>query len=101
MYDFITDHPVLIALVCSAVAVAFGIALTSWLLRLDAGTERMQAIAKAVQEGASAYLRRQYTTIAIVAAVLFLAIGFWEDLGWGTACGFLIGAALPADRKSV
>jgi K(+)-stimulated pyrophosphate-energized sodium pump len=78
------------------VAIAFGIGLTLWLLRLPAGTERMQAIAKAVQEGASAYLRRQYTTIAGVAIVLFLLIGFWNDLGWGTAIGFLIGAVLSA-----
>jgi K(+)-stimulated pyrophosphate-energized sodium pump len=56
----------------------------------------MQAIAKAVQEGASAYLRRQYTTIAGVAVVIFLLIGFWNDLGWGTAIGFLIGAMLSA-----
>jgi K(+)-stimulated pyrophosphate-energized sodium pump len=78
------------------VAIAFGIGLTLWLLRLPAGTERMQAIAKAIQEGASAYLRRQYTTIAGVAIVLFLLIGFWNDLGWGTAIGFLIGAVLSA-----
>ena len=41
-------------------------------------------------------MRRQYTTIAVVAAVLFLVIGFWNDLGWGTAVGFLIGAVLSA-----
>jgi K(+)-stimulated pyrophosphate-energized sodium pump len=94
--DFIADNPVLIALVCSGVAIAFGIGLTVWLLGLPAGSERMQAIAHAVQEGASAYLRRQYTTIAGVAVVLFLVIGFWNDLGWGTAFGFLIGAVLSA-----
>src|SRR5215207_8321616 len=96
MTDFITDHPVLIALVCSGVAIVYGVLQTVWLLRLPAGTERMQAIAKAVQEGASAYLRRQYTTIAFVAIVLFLVIGFWNDLGWGTAFGFLIGAVFSA-----
>jgi K(+)-stimulated pyrophosphate-energized sodium pump len=94
--DFFADNPVLIALVCSGVAIAFGIGLTVWLLGLPAGSERMQAIAHAVQEGASAYLRRQYTTIAAVAVVLFLVIGFWNDLGWGTAVGFLIGAVLSA-----
>ena len=96
MTDFITDHPVLIALVCSGVAVVYGLLQTLWLLRLPAGTERMQAIAKAIQEGASAYLRRQYTTIGFVAVVLFLIIGFWNDLGWGTAFGFLIGAVFSA-----
>jgi K(+)-stimulated pyrophosphate-energized sodium pump len=94
--DFFADNPVLIALVCSGVAIAFGIGLTVWLLGLPAGSERMQAIAHAVQEGASAYLRRQYTTIAAVAVVLFLVIGFWNDLGWSTAFGFLIGAVLSA-----
>jgi K(+)-stimulated pyrophosphate-energized sodium pump len=94
--DFIADNPVLIAVVCAFVAIGFGVGLTLWLLRLPAGTERMQAIAKAIQEGASAYLRRQYTTIAGVAIVLFLLIGFWNDLGWGTAIGFLIGAVLSA-----
>jgi K(+)-stimulated pyrophosphate-energized sodium pump len=94
--QFFADHPVLIALVCSGVAIAFGIGLTVWLLGLPAGSERMQEIAHAVQEGASAYLRRQYTTIAGVAVVLFLVIGFWNDLGWATAFGFLIGAVLSA-----
>jgi K(+)-stimulated pyrophosphate-energized sodium pump len=94
--DFFTDHPVLFALICAAAAIVYGIVLTLWLLRLPAGSERMQAIAKAIQEGASAYLRRQYQTIAVVAVVLFLVIGFWNDLGWGTAVGFLIGAVFSA-----
>jgi len=76
--------------------VAYGIGLTVWLLRLPQGNERMQEIAKAIQEGASAYLRRQYQTIAIVAVVPFLLIGFYDKLGWGTAIGFLIGALLSA-----
>ena len=89
-------HAVLFALLCAAAAVAYGIGLTVWLLRQPAGTERMQEIARAVQEGAAAYLRRQYTTIAVVAIVPFLLLGFYHKLGWGTAVGFLIGAALSA-----
>jgi K(+)-stimulated pyrophosphate-energized sodium pump len=87
---------VLFALVCSGVAIAYGIGLTVWLLRQPAGSERMQEIAQAVQEGAAAYLKRQYRTIAIVAIVPFLLIGFYNKLGWGTAIGFLIGATLSA-----
>jgi len=82
--------------VCAAVAVAYGIGLTFWLLSQPTGTERMREISRAVQEGASAYLRRQYRTIAIVAVVPFLLIGFYNELGWGTAIGFLIGALLSA-----
>jgi len=89
-------HAVLFALLCAAAAVVYGLWLTSWLLRQPAGTERMQEIARAVQEGAAAYLRRQYSTIAIVAIVPFLLIGLYDKLGWGAAVGFLIGAALSA-----
>jgi K(+)-stimulated pyrophosphate-energized sodium pump len=90
------DHAVLFALLCAGAAVVYGLGLTVWLLRQPAGTERMQEIARAVQEGAAAYLRRQYTTIAIVAIVPFLLLGFYDKLGWGAAVGFLIGAALSA-----
>jgi len=98
---------VLFALVCSGVAIAYGIGLTVWLLRQPEGNERMREIARAVQEGAAAYLRRQYLTIAAVSIVPFLLIGFYHKLGWGTAIGFLVGATLSAaagfigDRKSV
>src|SRR5919112_6382987 len=94
--DFFNDHAVLFALLCAAVAVGYGIYLTTWLLGRPAGNERMQEISRAVQEGASAYLKRQYTTIAVVAIVPFLLLGFYDKLGWGSAFGFLIGAALSA-----
>src|SRR5213083_1997558 len=94
--DWFMHHPVLLALVCAAVAVGYGMYLTAWLLRQPAGNERMREISGAVQEGASAYLRKQYTTIAIVAVVPFLLLGLYHKLGWGTAFGFLIGAALSA-----
>ena len=90
------DHAVLFALLCAAAAVVYGLGLTVWLLRQPAGNERMQEIARAVQEGAAAYLRRQYTTIAVVAIVPFLLLGFYHSLGWGSAIGFLVGAVLSA-----
>jgi K(+)-stimulated pyrophosphate-energized sodium pump len=96
----LASHAVLISLVCGALAVAYGVALTRWVLSRPAGTERMQEIAAAIQEGAAAYLKRQYTTIAGVAVAVFLVIGIagsWtSDLGWKVAIGFLIGAVLSA-----
>jgi K(+)-stimulated pyrophosphate-energized sodium pump len=93
---FFQDHAVLFALICGAIAVAHGLYLTLWLLRRPAGSERMQEIARAVQEGAAAYLKKQYTTIAVVAIVPFLLLGLYDKLGWGSAFGFLIGATLSA-----
>src|SRR5437868_15502148 len=94
--DWFIDHPVLLALVASGIAVGYGLWLTSWLLRQPEGNERMREISGAVREGASAYLRRQYITIGLVAIVPFLVIGFYHQLGWATAIGFLIGAGLSA-----
>ena len=94
--NFFVDHAVLFALVCSGVAILYGLYLTWWLLKQPAGNERMREISHAVQEGAAAYLRKQYTTVAFVAVVPFLAIGFYNELGWGTAIGFLVGALLSA-----
>jgi K(+)-stimulated pyrophosphate-energized sodium pump len=78
------------------VAIGFGIGLTVWVLGRPAGNERMREISQAVQEGAAAYLRRQYMTIGLVAIAPFLLLGFYNKLGWGTAVGFLIGAGLSA-----
>jgi K(+)-stimulated pyrophosphate-energized sodium pump len=87
---------VLFALICAAVAIAYGIGLTVWLLRQPDGNDRMREIARAVQEGAAAYLKRQYMTSALVSIVPFLLLGFYNKLGWGTAIGFLVGATLSA-----
>ncbi|NIP18140.1 MAG: sodium-translocating pyrophosphatase, partial [Xanthomonadales bacterium] len=78
------------ALVCGFTAIAYGAISRSWILGKPTGTERMQEIAAAVQEGASAYLNRQYTTIGMVGVVLFIIVGFFID--WATAIGFAIGA---------
>ncbi len=94
--DWFMHHPVLLGLVGAGVAVGYGLYLTWWLLQQPAGNDRMREISRAVQEGAAAYLRKQYTTIAIVAIVPFFVLGLYNKLGWGTAFGFLIGAVLSS-----
>ncbi|MEW5710093.1 MAG: sodium-translocating pyrophosphatase [Pseudomonadota bacterium] len=81
-----------LALLCAAAALVFGGLWIKSIMSLPAGNERMREIAAAVQEGAKAYLNRQYSTIGIVGVILFLVIGF--ALSWRTAWGFAIGAVL-------
>jgi K(+)-stimulated pyrophosphate-energized sodium pump len=94
--DWFMHHPVLLGLVGAGVAVAWALYLTFWLLKQPAGNDKMREISAAVQEGAAAYLKKQYTAIAIVAVVPFLALGLYDKLGWGTAFGFLVGASLSS-----
>jgi K(+)-stimulated pyrophosphate-energized sodium pump len=85
---------VVTGLIGGALAVIYGIALTFWVLAQPAGNDRMKEIAAAIQEGAMAFLQRQYFTIGIVAVVLALVILFAPTLGREAAIGFLIGAIL-------
>jgi K(+)-stimulated pyrophosphate-energized sodium pump len=78
----------------SVLALLYGLISVKWILSQSAGTERMQEIAAAIQEGASAYMNRQYLTIGVVGAVLFVILGI--ILEWPTAIGFAIGAAFSA-----
>jgi len=90
--SFLTNHGVVIALVCAACAVVYGVLTTRSLLALSPGNERMQQISAAVQQGARAYLNRQYTTIAVVGVVLFVALIFIQNIE--VAVGFAIGGIL-------
>jgi K(+)-stimulated pyrophosphate-energized sodium pump len=81
-------------LVGGALAVIYGVALIFWVLAQPDGNARMKEIAAAIQEGAMAFLRRQYTTVAIVAVIVAILIGVAPSLGIQTAIGFLIGAIL-------
>lgn len=78
------------ALLCGVLAIVYGVWSIRWVLAQPQGNARMIEIASAVQQGASAYLRRQYTTISIVGVILLIALGL--ALSWYTAIGFLIGA---------
>ncbi len=89
MSDFLTDHGVLFALICAAAAVVYGGLTARALLALSPGNETMRGLSLAIQEGASAYLNRQYRTIAIVGAVLFVLLLLLQDPE--VAIGFLIG----------
>ncbi|MCW9088141.1 MAG: sodium/proton-translocating pyrophosphatase, partial [Gammaproteobacteria bacterium] len=78
------------ALLCAGAALVYGAISVKWILAKPTGNERMREIAGAIQEGAQAYLNRQYTTIGIAGIVLLVLIGWY--IGIATAIGFAIGA---------
>ena len=92
MTSFLTDYGVVFALVCAGAAVLYGIIITQRLLAKSPGNDRMQEISGAVQEGAKAYLNRQYTIIAAVAVPIAIVLWLLQD--YKTALGFVIGGIL-------
>ena len=84
------QYAVVFALACAAAAVAYGLITAQWILGLPQGNDRMKQIAAAIQEGAGAYMKRQYTIIAVVGVVMFIAL--FATLGAKTAIGFAVGA---------
>ena len=92
MTSFLTDYGVVVALVCAGAAVVYGLIVTQRLLAKPAGNDRMREISGAVQEGAQAYLNRQYTIIAAVAIPIAVVLLLLQD--YKTALGFVIGAVL-------
>ncbi|HEX5984047.1 MAG TPA: sodium-translocating pyrophosphatase [Solirubrobacterales bacterium] len=92
MTDFLTEYGVVVALVCAGAAVIYGLIVTQRLLAKSAGNDRMREISGAVQEGAQAYLNRQYAIIAAVAIPLVAVLWVLQD--WHTALGFVIGGVL-------
>ena len=94
MTSFLTNHGVLVALVCGGAALVYGVVTARSLLALSPGNETMRSISAAVQEGARAYLNRQYTLIGVVGIVLFFALIPIQNIR--VAIGFAIGAVLSA-----
>ena len=92
MSEFLTDHGVVVALICATFAVLYGIVVTQRLLAKPAGDARMVEISGAIQEGASAYLKRQYLIITAVAVPLIVLLLILQN--WQTSVGFIIGGVL-------
>jgi K(+)-stimulated pyrophosphate-energized sodium pump len=91
-FDFVMDSVVSISIVASIIAIAFGLGYAFWIYKLDTGTDAMRDIAEAIQDGAKAFLNRQYRSVSIVGLVLALFIYYF--LGMKIALGFIIGAFL-------
>ena len=86
------ENSLVFSIVCGVIGILYGLFLIRWVLKRPTGDEKMRVIARAIQQGASAYLNRQYRTIAV--AALIVATLLWYYLGSITAIGFLVGAIL-------
>ncbi len=86
--------PLLLSIIASFVALIFGALLVRWILKLPAGEGKMTGVAHAIQEGARAYLGRQYKVVALIGAIVFIIL--WVALGFSYAIGFVVGAVLSA-----